>query len=377
MLGHRSVAALLRSSAERIADLQATHVDLSQPLSMPERILRRAFALPLLPTSGRCANLDLRRWRLEWHVGLLARRRIADAWRGGGPFDVLHFHTQATAYASLPRMRTTPAIVSIDATQQLARDEMTSTLSRMSYGPNAARDGRVFRAAAAITATSTWAARSLARHYPASASKVAVLPYPVRPLGDASWIAERVERSTARPTALFIGGDFPRKGGEDLLAAWTDGRLFDVLTLDLVTDWPLGTRALPPGVRVVRGIAPHTPAWRALWRAADLFVMPSRHEAFGMVYQEAAAAGLPVVATRINAVPEIVEDGVTGLLVEPGDLAALAAACRALAGSADRRRQMGAAALDRARSLFGLDRYAAELERIITAAVTSPRPRCL
>ena len=58
--------------------------------------------------------------------------------------------------------------------------------------------------------------------------------------------------------------------------------------------------------------------------------MPSRHEAFGMVYQEAAARGLPVVATRINAIPEIVDDGATGFLVPPGDRAGLARALRTL-----------------------------------------------
>ena len=46
--------------------------------------------------------------------------------------------------------------------------------------------------------------------------------------------------------------------------------------------------------------------------------MPTRNEAFGLVYQEAAAAGLPAIGSRLNAVPEIVEDGDTGLLVDAG-----------------------------------------------------------
>ena len=76
---------------------------------------------------------------------------------------------------------------------------------------------------------------------------------------------------------------------------------------------------LPTGVDLVGGVTPYTEAWRDIWRAADVFVMPARAEAFGMVYQEAAAAGVPVIAPRINAVPEIVEHGVTGVLVPPGD----------------------------------------------------------
>ncbi len=51
--------------------------------------------------------------------------------------------------------------------------------------------------------------------------------------------------------------------------------------------------------------------------------MPTRNEAFGLVYQEAAAAGLPAIGTNHNAVPEIIIDGETGLLVPVGDRDAL------------------------------------------------------
>jgi glycosyltransferase involved in cell wall biosynthesis len=98
---------------------------------------------------------------------------------------------------------------------------------------------------------------------------------------------------------------------------------------------------------------------------ADLFVMPTRQEAFGMVFQEAAAAGVPVVATRIAAVPEIVQDGQTGLLVPPGDPAALAHAIRVLIDSAALRRRMGEAAFDRASSLWTIDRYASRLASVV------------
>ena len=162
-----------------------------------------------------------------------------------------------------------------------------------------------------------------------------------------------------------MGGDFPRKGGPDLLAAWRDARLAGNATLDLVTDWPLSVEAIPAGVRLHRGIAPNTPEWTELWRQADLFVMPTRNEAFGMVFQEAGAAGLPVVATRINAIPEIVQDRSTGILVEPGDRGALIDAMQTLIASPELRYRMGSAALDRARLFGAPDRYARRLETII------------
>lgn len=63
-----------------------------------------------------------------------------------------------------------------------------------------------------------------------------------------------------------------------------------------------------------------------LMGALDVLVLPSRREGFGLVLAEAMAAGTPVVATRVGGIPELVEDGRTGVLVEPGDPAALARA---------------------------------------------------
>jgi glycosyltransferase involved in cell wall biosynthesis len=94
-------------------------------------------------------------------------------------------------------------------------------------------------------------------------------------------------------------------------------------------------------VRQQRGVRGRTPEWTAAWRAADLFVMPTRNEAFGLVYQEAAAAGLPSIGTRLNAVPEIIEDGATGLLITPGDTSGLARAIDALIASAGLRERLG------------------------------------
>jgi glycosyltransferase involved in cell wall biosynthesis len=74
-------------------------------------------------------------------------------------------------------------------------------------------------------------------------------------------------------------------------------------------------------------------------------------EGFGLVYLEAAAMGLPVIAHRTGGVAEAVRGGVTGLLVEPDDRAGLAAAIRILAKDATKRADFAAAGLERVREL--------------------------
>ncbi len=85
-------------------------------------------------------------------------------------------------------------------------------------------------------------------------------------------------------------------------------------------------------------------ALAALYAAADLMVWPAVNEAYGMALLEAQAAGLPVVAGRTGGVPDVVRDGVTGLLPPVGDAAAFAAAVRALLDDPERRRRFGEAA---------------------------------
>jgi len=91
---------------------------------------------------------------------------------------------------------------------------------------------------------------------------------------------------------------------------------------------------------------------------ASLFVHPSRWEGFGMVLLEAMLAGLPIAATRVSAVPEVVADDATGLLVEPGDAPALAGALSALLDEPERARALGEAGRERARRRFSVARMA-------------------
>src|SRR3982750_1142960 len=307
ILGLLSYAAWLRRTFPDDRDIHAGHFVLPEKLDLRDRIGRRVLCQKLLPDAGGVHNLDLVRLRREYNTGLTARRRLLA--RGLEHFDVLHFHRQATAYASLDLMEQRPSIVSIDATQTCVMQDTTSAAERWALGFNSRRDGKIFRRAAAIVSTSRWAERDVRRLYPDCTTPIHVLPNPVMlDLFDPTWIDERAARRNARPQCLFMGGDFPRKGGYDLLRAWEAGGFASRADLVLVTDWTLN-RPLPAAVSQQRGIQGSTPAWSEVWHAADIFVMPTTNEAFGLVFQEAGAAGLPTIATRLNALPEIVPHG--------------------------------------------------------------------
>ncbi len=85
---------------------------------------------------------------------------------------------------------------------------------------------------------------------------------------------------------------------------------------------------------------------------ADLLLLPSEMEAFGLVALEAMACEVPVIASRTGGVPEVVEDGVTGLLLPCGDIEAMAQAAIALLQDDERRREMGRRARERALARF-------------------------
>jgi glycosyltransferase involved in cell wall biosynthesis len=371
ILGMRSFAGYLREAMADDAAIEARHIVLSEDLSAGERVLRRLMCARLWRDGWLGAkNVDLARLRHELHAGLQAARRIRRALRST-PADVVHFHRQATAYASLDLMARIPAVISIDCTQDAVIAGASSALERWTYRPNAVLDGRILCAAAAVVSTSEWAARAVRHRYPECRTPIHVMPTPVRLAHFPAALAdERHARAVDgyTPRALFIGGDFVRKGGLDLIDAWRSARLDRCGTLDLVTDWP----ALPvdgvAGIRVHRRVEAYSPEWSALWRAADVFVMPSHSDAFPNVLQEAAAAGLPSVSTRADAIPEIVHDGATGMLIRPGDRVALADALRQLLGSAALRQRMGRAARARAAVSADPDAYRDRLRAILQDA---------
>ncbi len=167
----------------------------------------------------------------------------------------------------------------------------------------------VWRSTSLFVAWSQWTASAIiARGIPSS--RVRVLP-PGVSLDD--WQPRARSGAQHRPLRLlFVGADFRRKGGEMLLEvvrAQPDGRcVLDIVTREHVTP--------SPGVRVHRA-EPNSPLLRELYAQADLFVLPTQAECFGIAAVEALASGLPVVMSDIGGARDIVDPGETGWLIQP------------------------------------------------------------
>jgi len=170
----------------------------------------------------------------------------------------------------------------------------------------------------------------------------------------------------------FAGTLDERKGVPLLMEAWTKlvaGRAGPQPVLRIAGAGPLREtllawqRALPrPGGVELLGWVEDMPE---LYRTLDLLVCPSRYEGFGLAAVEAMACGRPVVATRASSLPEIVEDGVTGLLTPPDDADALRDALAALLDDRGARARMGQAAVARVEARFDRERALDRLETLL------------
>jgi glycosyltransferase involved in cell wall biosynthesis len=202
---------------------------------------------------------------------------------------------------------------------------------------------RTFNAAAALVTWCRWAADSLRDDYGVPAEKIRVIP----PGVDTSVFAPAPRERKGPVRLLFVGGDLERKGGLDLLQAVE--ALGAQVEMDMVTGGNPPVSGLGMPVRVHRGLRPQSPELVRLFSEADIFVLPARGDCLPQAIAEAMASGLPVVATPVGAITELVRDGETGLLVPPGSPAELAQALAALVADPQRRMAMGRAGLEVAR----------------------------
>ena len=310
-----------------------------------------------------------RYWKTFWchttyafdHLSSLA----GDAIRRARPDAVL----QAGALFGPGRFPEVPYHLYLDHTRAIA--ERYEPLRGLDPPPPSdpawrAREQAVYRGAAAIFTMSEFVKGSLVRDYGVGPGRVHVVG-----------AGPNVEPRPAGPPAarekaiLFVGRSFVPKGGPALVQAFRRVRL----THPDARLWIVSETAppdLPDGAEHLGLVGPDRLA--ALYARASVFALPTLREAFGLAFVEAMAFGLPVVASRIEAIPEIVSDGETGVLVRPGDADALVRAIRDLLGDPVHARLMGAAGRARAAERFGWDRAVARMlavmrpPRIVAAA---------
>ena len=158
--------------------------------------------------------------------------------------------------------------------------------------------------------------------------------------------------------------------------------------VDFAEAWKLVARQVPDAHAVIAGAGGREQEFRAsladaprvhwlgfrrdtpnVMRALDVFVLPSHFEGFGLVLAEAMAAGAAAAAYAVSNIPELVQDGVTGLLAPARNPAALADAIVRLCRSPELRKQLGRTGQEYARAHFSADRMVAEHERVLEAIV--------
>lgn len=180
----------------------------------------------------------------------------------------------------------------------------------------------------------------------------------IQPLKRAGLAVAALAAMERRDATLVIVGGPSGPGGEEELAA--------VKSLAVAAGVADRVRFVPP--------QPHhlLSSW---YRAADLVVVPSRSESFGLVALEAAACGTPVVAAAVGGLTSIVDDGVTGVLVEGSDPAVWAAQIDMVVEDAEGARAMAEAAVVRARN-YTWPTAAARLRRLYTDLAQREPVRC-
>lgn len=234
---------------------------------------------------------------------------------------------------------------------------------------------RAARSAAAIIAPSTFAAKLVCR----SRRPVYVVPNPVekRATSDSEVCRRALGLPLNRPIAAVIAHLHPTKGHHVAVAAWEElseprpllvlagGDLYGQASVDyrLSLHAQIVEKGLEQDVMLVGLVNDMA----SLYAACDLVVHPALHpEGFGRSIAEAQSAGVPVLATALGGPLELIEDGISGILVPPGDAAALAHEAARLLHDPALRSGLRAGGLD-AGDRYGVPAHAAAVESVYKA----------
>jgi glycosyltransferase involved in cell wall biosynthesis len=346
--GNATMHLHLRAALSQRPDVEATFLD-----AAGRGPLRKA-AGAAVPGLG-ALDLDFAPLRDQLALSAHVRRRLR---RCRTAYDVVHVYTHNAALLSTDLLRATPTVVGLDATSRqslrLLPYRRPTRFTQWTQQPGVRLEQRVYAAADAIVAKSEWARRSLLDDYGIPAERVRLIPYGIE-VPDVPDVARDPE------LIAFVGRSMTRKGGWLLLDAWRR-RLRPHARLLLVTPEDVPPE---PGLTVVRDVRPGDGRLHGLLASAAVLAFPSTGDTFGYAALEAMALQTPVVAARSAAIPEIVEDGVSGVLVEPENADALAAGLERVLGEQNTRRALGQAARATVLDRFDARVTTAELVRLL------------
>lgn len=315
------------------------------------------------------------------------------ALRVAGDFDLVHVHAHPAWLSAPPSM---PVVMSEGSSSAVYLASYVGW-SDGEIGRRFRRARRLYRAlgvrdrllnlerVARVYVFSEWA-RGVNIGWGADPAKLSVVApgFPVPP------VPARDDRTEFR--FLFLGTDFARKGGFDVVEAfaaaceavpWARLRIVspdvEAPSPDFLARPWVGAARRARLVSVLRrlvdeGRAEVGPllddprAVSAAYAEADAFVMPSLAEGFGFTNVEAMGHALPVISTTFGPIPEVVQQGVTGVLVEPGDVDALAEAMVELAAHPAAAREMGARGRADFEARFTLDTMRSGLQKVYEEA---------
>jgi starch synthase len=354
--GHASMHLYLRAALNEVhPGLDAEFIDV--PRSGP---LRRALAAQV-PVLGPL-DLDLHPLRFQLAQSEVTRRLLRRAVAAGGVPDVMHLYTQSVALRSVDLLRAQPSVVSTDATflqgafhlPQRRPTRFTGSAVRVAQ----AFERRVYAAATLLVAQSEWVADSLRRAYGVADDRIRVVPF-----GLSIGAAPERRAPDGLPEVTFVGATLDRKGGARLLRVFRE-RLQGRCVLNLVTRDDVVPE---PGVRVIRDLEPGDPRLVELLARTAVFAFPTEMDNSPYSVLEAMRAGVPVVATRVGALPEMVADGVTGTLVTHDDVE-LARAIESLLDDPARAAAMGAAGRARVEQIYDARVTTSRLLDVLTEA---------
>jgi glycosyltransferase involved in cell wall biosynthesis len=352
--GHTATESALRIGMEGVSDVSPRFERMGR-----WTLASRALARPLPGLDRRDLDLHVPRWHL---VESLRGRRFIAMRLAEEEIDVLHVTSHTPALLSAELMRRVPTFLAVDTPvwewHAMGIWRPVSSHSRAALRPSLTLERRAFEYAAGVLAFSDWAASAVRR----AAPRARVLT--LCPGVDTARLRPAARAARTRARVLFVGGRFAEKGGYDLLDALAED-LGHTVELDVVTGDPLPER---PGVRVHR-LEREDRRLLELYQQADAMCLPTRGDSLGWALIEAMACGTPVISTSVGAIPELLDEGRGGLLVEPGNPRELRAALRRLLADEALGRQLAQRSLSTVEERFDARAQGRKLAALMRASL--------